>query len=210
MTLLVTLPLHAEACAEAARAHKARLCSSSGGHPTLSSTEGQDPLVTRARRHSTRRALGDRGLLIFRAVARDAAERTIDTQPIGALVEIGAPGRLQERPRDSMRRQILDAAAAARPSIEAALAAWRHDVSACAERFAAARAARERAIASSAAADAGQSYQPGLFDRRAERAHDQDAFGEAEHVEHARTRLRSAIDAGIVTIDVALVLVLTP
>lgn len=115
-------------------------------------------LATHARRHRTRRSLLARSLRLFRTRLIDASGRTIATRIDGTL----AP---------ATRVDGLDAVQASVAAITAAPAHvhWLDTSRETHQRLAAVRLRRARALAQASHAGRGE-QQPGLFDRRVERA----------------------------------------
>lgn len=207
MTLQTQIDLRAEAIAEAQRVSASRAWGRSDAANSTAQHALDRPLVARARRHKTRERLGDRLLLVFRVRAQDSAGRTIDTALLGALVKpLSSVGRARER----LRRAVRDAEAAARPPVGKACAQWLDAARAVAAAFVAVRLTRERAIRDRASAAAPESVQPGLFDRRAEHAHDVAAAIKHDRRELMQARLDAAASHSIATHTLELVLVLTP
>jgi superfamily II DNA or RNA helicase len=133
--------------------------------------DGQAPLVARVRRQRMRQMLKGRKLQIWRVAAVDGTGRIAESYLIASLV---APALTPDQVRPSMEE-------AARP--------WCQAVTEIASEFWAVRLNREHDIVTQAAAPSCGMFQPGLFDRRAERAHRERQAFEAERAAEAATRL---------------------
>jgi hypothetical protein len=208
MTELLTIDLCADAVLEARRLSELRSLIPADDGRARATFDAARPLIARARRSGVRRRLGGRLLLIFRLTAQDAGGRTIDAHVMGALVSTsGAAG---SRRRDAIRASVRDATAAARPHVDVAAATWRGRVDAVCSAFAATRLRREHAIWAAVRASAPGSFQPGLFDRRAERAHQSKVDADAARDGRLRARLHAAAAGRVAVHIVELALVLTP
>jgi superfamily II DNA or RNA helicase len=131
------------------------------------------PLLTRTRRSRTRAALNGRTLTVWRLAAEDGDGGTAEVRVTGALA-----------PRGSAIEDV-------RTSVDAAAAEWRGAAIDAASRFWSARLDRERGIAARLQEPPPDLFQPGLFDRRADRArHDREALHE-DLVDALRRRLTS-------------------
>jgi len=160
------------------------------------------PLVGIARRHRLRTALGRRALLVYRCAYEDATGRLVHSRLVAMTMALRRHGPAVRRARWS------DPSVLAR--IDDECRDWRDTAQRVTREFTLARRLRERAIAANHTA-APPSFQPGLFDRRAHRAH-------AAHEHHASDlaaqhtlRLAAVEAAGTLTLrPTELLLVLIP
>jgi hypothetical protein len=189
---VLTLDLEADAAVEARRLSEARAWTGIDDAAAIGRGDelAQGPLATRARRNLARRSLSGRALLIFRVSWRDVHARALETQLIGALVPV-AGSQPSLRSREHIRAVVADAEAAARPHVEVAAARLDPSVVEAANRHLEARLRRERAIADRSARTTRSLVQTGLFDRRAERAHQHTADANAERERQLTDRLRA-------------------
>ena len=133
-----------------------------------------------AKRPNTRIALGRRMLLLMRAACEDGCGRAVESALV-ALMIAWPYCRADRRilPKDFLA--LVEPAATERA--ERALTFWREHATNLAQRFLATRIARERAIGRFVSTTP-RMFQPGLFDRRAERLHIASAnlasYGEAD------------------------------
>ena len=127
------------------------------------------PMVSIARRRRLRTALGGRILLVYRCAYEDATARLVHSRLVGITIAVQRYGP------DLLRARWSEPSLLAR--IDDECAEWRDAAQHVTREFALARRARERAIAANHSA-VPLSFQPGLFDRRAHRAH-------AAHEHHA-------------------------
>jgi len=129
------------------------------------------PLILRAKRWRTRRALGSNILLVWRIAAENSAGAIVAEQAVPVLVGVRAA-----QTRGAHPAAIVDAVVAViRPHLDAATAQWRADVDKIDVAFRGTRLTRERALAERARLSRSISYQSGLFDRRADRVRAADA-----------------------------------
>lgn len=165
---MVTVSLKEAAVTEATRLTNARALSRAGDGEALSQLEAEGPWIAVARRSPLRRMLGRRALLIWRVACEDANGRTVESRLVPIAVELASlpPPPLTRAWVDTFL-QTMDAEA--RATIEAEIRDWRAAAGATARSFSGTRLARERAIAADTHQEPGRTFQPGLFDRRAER-----------------------------------------
>jgi hypothetical protein len=160
------------------------------------------PLVGISRRHRFRTALRRRILLVYRCAYEDATGRLVHSRLVAMTIAVRQHGL------DLRRARWSDPALLAR--IEDECRDWRDTAQRVTREFTLARRSRERAIAANHTT-VPLSFQPGLFDRRAHRAH-------AAHQHHtadlaAQLTLREAAleAAGTLTLRATeLLLVLIP
>ncbi len=209
MTLLEKLDLAADAAVEAERLRAARVWRI-GPHENDVRVDHADagPMAWRTRRRRIRRSLAGRLLLVFRASVHDAAGRRLGTRVVAALMPRGPASG--SRPRGRLRAELIAAEAAARPAVEQSCAAWFAAARAEVGTFTAARASRLRAIAAYARADAPLGFQPGLFDRRAERTRDALAGDLISREARLDEHLRAVAAGGAAALKIELALAMTP
>ncbi len=177
--------LRAEAETEAARLAGARSLCRDGDGETLPALEADGPWVLVARRAGLRRRLGRRALLIWRIAYEDGASRTVESRLVAITIQLSGFARPRTRAWIDTFLRALDTDA--RALVDADVRDWREAAEAAARSFASARRVREQAIAASSRETDRSVFQPGLFDRRAERGREQASAVSAE----AR---RSAVD----------------
>jgi hypothetical protein len=149
-------------------------------------------------------------VLVWRVSCEDFSGRRVESQLITLLVDVGpAPSSLDQRAW--IRVLVREAQARLLHLVEAAASRWLDAVARFSGGFTSARSRRAHAIAARLATEPRQTFQAGLFDRRAERAHDTDANHAAERHQHSRGRVTAAEQAAPLTARPAeLLLVLTP
>jgi hypothetical protein len=179
---LEMVDLRAEAIVEARRLAGTRAMTVDGDAGVLMHAETEGPWIAVARRRRIRQALGWRLLLVWRVTVEDAGGASVESRLVAVTLE------LSHAVRGPLSRQRIEAIVRAgepqsRAQIEADGRDWREAVDALLGSFTSMRTARERAIAVAVTAD-GNAFQPGLFDRRAERAQ--------EHATAAAARIGSA------------------
>jgi superfamily II DNA or RNA helicase len=167
--------LEREGQAEADRIGWARTFVTRGGDETIARIEGLGPCVTRTRRWGTRAALRGRTLMLWQVVARDGSGRPVASTFVTVAVE-----PCHRHDDEKVRQRVEEAASA-----------WRDRVATNHRAFIGTRLLRERAMAVERVllqgAGSAELFQPGLFERRDERAHmvvvDAQAAAEREEVE---------------------------
>jgi hypothetical protein len=161
--------LKAEAAVEVRRLANERAFAVDGDEGALEQLEGDATWIAFARRTRTRRALGLRLLLVWRVAFEDAGGALVESRLVPVVVELSR-AVCGSRRRRWIEAIVREREPEIRAQVEAAARDWRHAVDCAAGSFTSARAARERAIAARTAAAGAGAFQPGLFDRRAERA----------------------------------------
>jgi hypothetical protein len=155
---LWTPPLTREGEAEANRTARARTFIKSGDETTLARVEALGPCIARARHWQTRRYLGGRRLMLWRVVAEDGCGAAAASAMVAVLVN---KGRRHDEEELLLR-------------VDQAAAAWRESVAANHRAFISTRLVREHALDAarqlSDSARSSEPFQPGLFERRSERA----------------------------------------
>jgi hypothetical protein len=178
---IVMVDLRDAAAAEVRRVMRARAVRRDGDERALAELEGEGVWITRARRTTTRQALGTRAVLLWRVAEEDAGGRLVESTLVAVAVDIA-----RRWPGGVVQRLELEV----RPHVDAATRDWHQAAEHTSRDFASTRIVRERAIAS--AIDAGaRAYQPGLFDRRAERERGDKAAAVAATQEATADRLAS-------------------
>jgi superfamily II DNA or RNA helicase len=192
-----TPPLAEHAVAEARRAWSARLLSKARDELALARCD-LGPCLAAARLRTTRARLGRRTLMIWQATAEDGCSRRIGSMVVGITADAWNADGLH----------------AVRNYVEHVVRPWREAVTDLHRAFTDGRLARERGIGAErlhegpASADL---LQPGLFDRRAERARLALRTASRLAAEDRSQRLRSIECARCVLFPPPqLVLVLTP
>jgi hypothetical protein len=160
------------------------------------------PLVGIARRHRLRTALRRRILLVYRCAYEDAAGRLVHSRLVAMTIALRRHGS------DLRHARWSDPSLLAR--IDDECRGWRDTVQRVTREFTLARRSRERAIAANHAA-VPLSFQPGLFDRRAHRAHAAHEHRAADLAAQFTVRLAAVKAAGTLTLRATeLLLVLIP
>lgn len=161
--------LKSAAIAEARRLAAARAMTVDGDAGVLTQAEADGPWIAVARRRRIRRALGRRLLLIWRVAFEDAGGAPVESRLVAVTLALSdaARGPLSRQRVEAIVRELEPQSLA---HIDADGRDWRRAVDAVLGSFTSMRTTRERAIAAAAATAAGNAFQPGLFDRRAERA----------------------------------------
>jgi hypothetical protein len=151
---------------EAARVQRARaLAASANGRS--SPLDLAPPLIAKMRRH-VRASMPGGALLIWLIARENASGAALESHLLPMIVR-GVP---RSTSRAEMKRTAMSLAEHVHPHADACCAEWR-DASLCSLRsFTAKRLAREHTILADATIALRQEFQPGLFDRRADRAHD--------------------------------------
>ena len=167
MTLEI-VDLRAEASAEARRLAAARVMTVDGDRGVLAQVEAEGPWIAVARRNRIRQALGRRLLLVWRVAFEDAGGAPVESCLVAVALELSnlARGPLGRRRIEVILRELEPEI---RAEIDADRSGWREAVDNVLRPFTSMRTARDLAIAT-AAISAKDAFQPGLFDRRAERA----------------------------------------
>ena len=202
--------LRAEAAAEVRRLAAARAFTVEGDASTLAQADGDATWIAIARRSGIRWALGSRLLLVWRVAFEDGGGALVESRLVPVVVELSRPvcGR---RRRPWFEAIVREVEPQMRAQLDAAVSDWRQAVESVAGSFASARTARERAIAVRVSAAGAEAFQPGLFDRRAERAHLRLRAAAADTEAAAATRLAAFVrTSAILPRAPQLLLVLTP
>jgi hypothetical protein len=160
------------------------------------------PLVGIARRHRFRTALRRRILLVYRCAYEDATGRLVHSRLVAMTIGV------QRHGLDLRRAGWSDPSLLAR--IEDECRDWRDTAQRVTREFTLARRSRERAIAANHST-VPRSFQPGLFDRRAHRAHAAHQHHTADLAAQLALRQAAVEAAGTLTLRATeLLLVLIP
>ena len=201
----LTVNLGEEAADEAQRLSRARALTHERDDEAR--LEGDGPWVTASRRRTTRQLMGGRALLVWRVSCNDECGRPVESRIVPVMVPLtGARGRWRGNARIGQRLREFDATV--RPSVEQAVDDWRQSVQANVRAFISTRLGREEAMTGHSTPDA---FQPGLFDRRADRLHDTDRAAVADADRRRAGHLAALARATTLTSPPAqLLLVLVP
>jgi len=185
---ILTIDLRTEAAAEVRRLTASRTLADEADEDALARLDEGGAWMTSARRARRRCALRRQVLLVWRLAYEDASGGVVESCLVPVAIELSSvPSRVRRRAWAAAL--LRDTDAEVRAQIEAATAAWREAATHHLLSFAATRISRERAIAASAIEAGDRAFQPGLFDRRAERTHGLHAAGAAETDRAAAGRL---------------------
>ena len=163
---LVTPGYQAAAHVEATRLRDVRAIWRDGDAARSSGLESDGPWIIKARRRRLRVALGSTALLVWRIAWHDAAGTAIES----CLVPVVVHGIPRQGDRARMKRIVAELATWVAPTIEAGSRRWLELAERSIRNLVAARLARERALLIATRTADRDQFQPGLFDRRAERS----------------------------------------
>jgi hypothetical protein len=199
---ITLMDLRTEAEDEARRVASARALIQSGDEEALVQLEGEAAWIAFQRRPLVRQALAGRICLVWRAALEDRSGRPVEARLVPVLAYVGRSNHIPSLLRDA--EEII------RARVEAACDEWAESATQAARAFAEARLAREEVIARLPPRRHGPA-QPGLFDRRTERAQQAQAAIAADADEAALDRGRSNGErVAIVRQPARLLLVLVP
>ena len=160
------------------------------------------PLLGIARRHRLRTALRRRILLVYRCAYEDATGRLVHSRLVAMTIAVRRDGFEVHRAPWSHPSLVA--------GIDDECRGWRDTAQRVTSAFTLARRSRERAIAQSHTA-VPLSFQPGLFDMRAHRAHAAHEHHAADLAAQLAVRLAAVEAAGTLTLRATeLLLVLIP
>ena len=207
-----TVDLRNEAAVEVQRLTRARAVWRNGDEQALIQLEGDAVWIVMARRTRLRRALGQRVCLLWRVAFENAAGRVVESRLVPIMIDVGrVPFDPAQRCRASVCALLRDADASVRARVDADCDDWQTAVMRVATAFASARQSRERDVNEPRSSSRHAASQPGLFDRRAERARLAHLTTAAESAQAADERLRAIAGDGAITRQPArLLLVLVP
>jgi hypothetical protein len=205
---MTTVDVRAEAIAEAIRLKRARALMRDADEESIVRLEADGTWIARSKRPRLRRALSGRMCLVWRVAFEESSGRVVESTLVPVLVDL----------RRSIRRRSLawlqsflqQTEDLVRARVEDQCEAWGNEVTRLASAHSSMRLKRERDIAVRAAGDR-QRLQPGLFDRRANRAQEARASASAEAERNAASRLQAILDTTQIAPQPArLLLVLLP
>jgi hypothetical protein len=186
--LILTPDLRSEAAAEVGRLTASRTIAGDADQRALGQLEENGPWMTSPRRTHRRRRFLKQVLLIWRMAYEDTSGSLVESRLVPVAIELSAVPA-QSRRRAWATAMFHDADAEMRAHIATASTPWRQEVERSLRSFVATRMSRERAIAARAIEASECAFQPGLFDRRAERTRGFRAAAVAEADKTAADRL---------------------
>jgi hypothetical protein len=204
---MTIVDLNDEADAEARRLAHARRFMHPDAARAAGGPDSSGPWIAMARRRRRlRHCLGRRVCLVWRVALENAAGQVVESRLMAVFASL-PPHRVDR----AWIREILEHTdGAVRRRIDAESEAWRTEAARVAAAFTDARLTREREVAGVRLAATPVS-QPGLFDRRADRARAAGAAASAEAARAAAERLRTITDNRLVSaVPARLLLVLVP
>lgn len=195
---MVTVDLAVEAAQEVKRLSCARALVADS-----SSLQPDGQLIGIARRNGLRRALGGRVLQLWRLAYEDARGRLVESTLVAVTIALSG---------DRINVRCVDWSNSSLPSVVTDQChAWRESARHTLDQFTSTRMARERAIAAAAHATTPYTFQPGLFDRRADRMHTARAQAAADLAAQFAARMNAVAFAGTTSLrSPELLLVLVP
>jgi hypothetical protein len=204
---IASIDLRREAIIELDRVALARALLRDGDERAGGRLEGEATWIAVGKRAALKRALDGRVCLIYRVAFEDASGRLAASRLVPVLVEVTRSA--SRHPGAWVERLVEEADGLVKRQVEAECSAWRSKVVGTVTAFASARLRRELANTGQKRPD--EHEQPGLFDRRAERARELQAAVGAESDQAAKGRMRTIeTAANIVAVPPRLMLVLTP
>jgi superfamily II DNA or RNA helicase len=163
----ITPDLRSDAAIEAARIVVASSLTHPGDDEARTLVESDGPWILRARRSALRRSLGHRVICLWTVAYEDAGGRVIESTCVPSIIELSDAPHVRDRVWIADLVRQLEGEIQSR--IHTFTADWREAVDRMARAVASVRLTRERAIAARLADATPATFQPGLFDRRAER-----------------------------------------
>ena len=204
--MLLKVDLRREASAEVDRLSRGRSFVREGDDAARDQLDADGPWATVARRNVLRQRLGRRVLSLWRVAYDDASGRIVESTLVPVALVAIEPSSTDF---DVYNRDWFNADLQAH--ISSSREAWRHAVDETIRQFTSTRVSRERAIAAARAAADPSAFQPGLFDRRAARAHLAHMATRADSEGDLAARLKAIAEAGAVSLrPPQLLLVVTP
>jgi hypothetical protein len=205
-----TVDLRTEAAAEVRRLVGRRRLFRDGDDRVLVQLDEDATWIAMARRTRLKRSLGRRVCLVWRVALEDASGRLLESRIVPVLIEVTRAPDKAER-RAWIRSLLRHAHAPVLARVEAECEQWRTAATCVAGAFMSTRLCREREIAGQTPRSSNVLSQPGLFDRRADRARQAHAAAIAESEQATVERLRTVADSGAIAFRPArLLLVLVP
>jgi hypothetical protein len=209
MTMVIA-DFRAEADAEATRLTRARALTRAGDDEAAAWLDGAAAWMTTARSCHVRRAVGPGVVMLWRVAFENIDGAIVESQLVAVALASAACGR-HRAGRHTLKHIIAGIAPAIETRITAFTADWQRRAQEAARAFAAAQTARRRAIAAQLAQAPARQFQPGLFDRRAERAHAHLAEQNADAATAVTEHLTGALSSEAITLRrPQLLLVLAP
>jgi len=188
--------LRADAFREAERIRGARELGAGPGALVGTSVLESGALVARARRSKVRQSLGARALFIWRISCENGCGVTVESSIVAAAIEWGPKW---PRAHAAVRRALEQAVRDLRSTVDDHARDWRRIAEGVSRDLWATRLARERSIAALILNGADAPFQPGLFDRRAERLRQHDAEAKTEWTRDTNARLARLAQMAVVT-----------
>ena len=161
--------LQHDAIVEAQRLAVARAWTRDGDDAARLLVESCGPWIVQARRSALRPSLRHRLVLVWTLPFEDACGRTIGSMCMPVAVSLTRPPPIRDR--DWIESIVRHVDGDVRSLVEASAVNHRDAVERIAQAFASRRLTRAQAIAAQREAATPDAFQPGLFDRRAERSH---------------------------------------
>jgi hypothetical protein len=188
---MVTATLGTEAASEATRIAAARALADARDEDAAAQLEGDRPWVTIARGRKLRGRLGHRIVCLWRIALADASGVIVESDLFAVVAQF-------DRLRSPRRRRVLSqvvCALEARIQVElaGAIAEWQRTAAQSIRAFSSAHTERRRAVAAEQANMPQPHFQPGLFDRRAERAWNEGAGQAADTNADAAESLEASL-----------------
>ncbi len=164
---LVSPEFHSEARVEVDRLQHARAMTRRlvAEHRRAGPVDPPGPLVVQSSRAGLRAALGTKALLVWRLSWENQAGGAVES----TIVAVTIAGVPKAASRAEVRCTVREIAGAVASAIESLGSTWRDKALEATRALVATRLARERAILASMPGALDNRFQPGLFDRRAER-----------------------------------------
>ena len=207
---MVRPDLKSEAAAEATRLARARELTHDGDDDAVARLEGDRAWAAHARGWRTRKALGSRLVLLWRVALEDMAGTTVESRLVAVAVNLPGEG-LKCVSRKRLEAMVRHLEPAIRTELAQVTAAWQQDADEAVRSFLAAQTTRRHAIAARIAATPAREFQPGLFDRRAERERERTTRRDGENEANATDELLGSNSIAAMSLRPAqLLLVLAP
>jgi len=158
-----------EAVGEAQRLAVARAFTRGEDDEARARVESGGPWIMRARRSTMRASLGHRILLVWRVPFEDSSGRIVEAISVPTIVSLTRLPCVRDRSWiEDVVRQIDDEV---KTLLAASTTPFRDAVERITHALVSTRLTREHAIGARRVAAIAEAFQPGLFDRRAERSH---------------------------------------
>jgi hypothetical protein len=165
---VVAPDLGAAGCAEADRLRVARAFSGKRDQAILASLEGDGPwILSASHRRRLREAIGSKTLLVWRVTLENRSGQVLASRLVPMMVN----GIVEASTRTSMKGLIRSVAEGFASRVDLSCRDWQVGAAAAISAYMSTRLARERALAGKLPRTELSAFQPGLFDRRADRDH---------------------------------------